>query len=539
MDLFGPLGKIVDSYLKLPLSHKIAIPTLIVGSAILLVLAIRWSQKPDFGVLFSDLDPADASAIVDYLKSKKIAYELTNDGRTVRVSPSALVHELRLTLAAMNLPRQGSFGFEILESNTIGASAFLEKVKFTRALQGELEKTIKSIEGVLSARVHIVKPERSLFKESPKATASVYLKLRPGLTLSPEQITGIANLVSGSVEGLTPQNVSIIDANGNLLSSASNLDSQKQLVDNKTRLETYYSKQIEDLLTRVLGPGKAVAKVAIELDHTEAIKEEEIYDPNMIAVRSEKSTSVGSSFQAGRGGVPGVVSNMPEASNLVTPESKEEESRNEIVKNFEVSKAVIRSQSTKGAIKRISVAVVVDGEYVPETSTDGSTITKFKPLSQERLNQLEQIVKQAIGFNPARGDTVSVESVPFYSPSPDLIKELEKSEMISLVLEFSKVISPIILLALLFFVVLKPLVKHVTAKSDQEVDISRLLPAGLEELEKELTQERKVTAKLPDVETAVDIEQLEQLLAENSKMVLENPNQAALLIRYWLNEGRL
>lgn len=538
MDLIAPLNKIVESYLKLPLSHKLAIPALVLGSAVLLVMAIRWSQKPDYSTLFSDLDAADAAAIVEHLKAKKIAYEISADGRTIRVSPSNLVHELRLSLASVGLPRQGSFGFELLDNNNIGASAFVEKIKFQRALQGELEKTIKAIDGVIAARVHIVKPERSIFRESQRPSASVYLKLRPGLSLSHEQVTGIRNLVSGSVEGLDPKNVTIVDSNGNLLTAHED-DPERSLIDTKTKLENHYTRQVEELLSRVLGPGKVVARVAVELDNTEAWHEEEIYDPNMVAVRSERALNLGSSFQSGRGGVPGVVSNMPEPPNLVTPESKEEENKNEVIKNFEVSKSVIRSQKPRGSLKRVSVAVVVDGEYVQRQLPGGETVTEFKPLPAERLAQLEEIVKRAIGFNPARGDSVTIESVPFYTPDPAILKELESNQMFAMVLEGVKAVSPIVMVVLLFLVVLRPLIKHVTAKSEPEVDVSRLLPSGLEELERELSQERKVTAQLPELETSVDIEQLEQLLNENTQLVLENPNQAALLIRYWLNEGRL
>ncbi len=534
--MFGPFEKIVESYLKLPISQKIAIPTLIIGSAILLVLAIRWSQKPSYATLFSDLDQADASAIIDHLKSKKIAYEISSDGKSIKVSPPELVHELRINLASLGLPRQGSFGFEILENSGIGTSAFLEKIKYTRALQGELEKTIKSIDGVQSARVHIVKPERSIFQQSRGATASVYLKLRPGHSLTPEQIKGIANLVAGSVEGLEPSKVSIVDSTGRLLTVGEG-ESERELLNDKTKLETYYSRQVEELLSRVLGPGKVVARVAVELDNTEAIREEEIYDPNLIAVRSERAINVGNAYESGRAGVPGVISNMPEAPNLVTPQTKEQESKQEVIKNFEVSKSVIRSQTVRGSIKRITVAVLVDGEYVEAQNAEG--VKQFKPLSQERLAQLEDIVKKAIGFNPARGDSVTVESVPFYTPDPKILEELNSAQKISMVFEALKIVAPTVLILLLFLLVIKPLVKFVTSKSEQEVDISRLLPAGLEELEKELAQERKITAKLPEIESAVDIEQLEQLLAENTQMVNENPSQAALLIRYWLNEGRL
>jgi len=537
-NVLGALNKVTEAYLKLPLSQKIAIPALIVLSAALLVIVIRWSQKPDYAVLFSDLDQVDAAAIIEHLKSKKIAYNVRPDGKTIEVYPASLVPELRIMLASAGLPKGSSFGFEILDNLPVGASAFLEKIKLQRAIQGELERTIKSIDGVLAARVHIAHTEKSLFKQGAKPTASVYLKILPGKQLSPEQINGIAHLVAGSVEGLTKDRVTIIDQNGNLLSS-SDPELDKELVTTKTKLEAYHSKQLEELLTRVLGPGKAVARVSIELDNTEAVKEEEIFDPNLVAVRSEKSVSAGATTEAGRGGVPGVVSNLPDASNLVVPATEKSSQSAESLRNFEVSRSYIKSQTIRGAIKKISVAVVVDGEWENVTLEDGSVTKKFKPLPPERLLQLEQIIKRAIGFNPARGDTVAVESVPFYTPDDSIIKDLESGRMFSNIMQAIQIISPIILALLLFFVVIKPVVKNLISKSESELDLERLLPTGLKELEKEMQQERKVTATLPEIETSVDIEQLEQLLADNTKLVLENPNQAALLIRYWLNEGKI
>ena len=382
-------------------------------------------------------------------------------------------------------------------------------------------------------------------KNKISTTASVMLKLNIGNGLSKEQIRGIVNLVSGSVEGLTPENVTIVDSTGKLLTSQDDIkdefDIDSERLNYQQSLEKAYSNRIEQMLMRVIGPEKVVAKVTAELDFSSSQREEESYDPSGKVIRSEKSIEEGVGTSQ-RGGVPGVVSNLTRDTNLLAPQGIGEENSNraEKVKNYEISKSISKSISPKGKLIRLSVAVLVDGTYkVIAPATDTTPEQKeFVPLGEDTMQRIESLVKSAVGYDPNRGDVVTVENIPFYETDDNFVKIMEKQESQDLIFKAITKAVPIIFILLFFFVLVKPLIKFLITPTDAEIDLSRLLPSGLEELEQELEQE-KAKVKIPTFEPAVDLDQLEDLLAENSRLVKENPQQAALLIRYWLNDGRL
>ena len=546
LDPSAILGNLFEGYLKLPLVQKILFPLLIVASVAGIVFVSKWASQPDYAVLFSDLKQVDSATIVEKLKEKQVKYQIRGDGDVIAVSPPEMVHELRLSLAAEGLPKGGTVGFEIFDNTNFGTTSFVEKLKFVRAIQGELERTISSLDSVSSAKVHITQPEKTVFmKNKIPTTASVMLKLNIGNGLSKEQIRGIVNLVSGSVEGLTPENVTIVDSTGKLLTSQDDIkdefDIDSERLNYQQSLEKAYSNRIEQMLMRVIGPEKVVAKVTAEIDFSSSQREEESYDPSGKVIRSEKSIEEGVGTSQ-RGGVPGVVSNLTRDTNLLAPQGIGEENSNraEKVKNYEISKSISKSISPKGKLIRLSVAVLVDGTYkVIAPATDTTPEQKeFVPLGEDTMQRIESLVKSAVGYDPNRGDVVTVENIPFYETDDNFVKIMEKQESQDLIFKAITKAVPIIFILLFFFVLVKPLIKFLITPTDAEIDLSRLLPSGLEELEQELEQE-KAKVKIPTFEPAVDLDQLEDLLAENSRLVKENPQQAALLIRYWLNDGRL
>lgn len=546
LDPSAILGNLFEGYLKLPLVQKILFPLLIVASVAGIVFVSKWASQPDYAVLFSDLKQVDSATIVEKLKEKQVKYQIRGDGDIIAVSPPEMVHELRLSLAAEGLPKGGTVGFEIFDNTNFGTTSFVEKLKFVRAIQGELERTISSLDSVSSAKVHITQPEKTVFmKNKIPTTASVMLKLNIGNGLSKEQIRGIVNLVSGSVEGLTPENVTIVDSTGKLLTSQDDIkdefDIDSERLNYQQSLEKAYSNRIEQMLMRVIGPEKVVAKVTAEIDFSSSQREEESYDPSGKVIRSEKSIEEGVGTSQ-RGGVPGVVSNLTRDTNLLAPQGIGEENSNraEKVKNYEISKSISKSISPKGKLIRLSVAVLVDGTYkVIAPATDTTPEQKeFVPLGEDTMQRIESLVKSAVGYDPNRGDVVTVENIPFYETDDNFVKIMEKQESQDLIFKAITKAVPIIFILLFFFVLVKPLIKFLITPTDAEIDLSRLLPSGLEELEQELEQE-KAKVKIPTFEPAVDLDQLEDLLAENSRLVKENPQQAALLIRYWLNDGRL
>lgn len=541
-------SQLFEGYLKLPLAQKILFPFLILFSISAIMYVSKMATQPDYTLLYSDLSTADAAGVVERLKELKIAYRI--DGSTISISPPDMVHELRMTLASEGLPKTGTVGFELFDGTNLTTTTMGEVIKKQRALQGELERTIMSLDAVLSARVHISQPEKTIFaKQAQEPGASVLLKLRPGGELDKKRIRGIANFVASGVEGLKPENVTIIDVYGNLLTPKD--EDGEELGADATRLqyarevEKGYAQRIEAMLAKVLGPGKVVARVTADIDFSANEREEESFDPGGKVLRSERSIEEGSGGAAGKGGVAGAQANLTNDPKLLAPPdaTTEQSARRENVKNFEVSRAVTKTSQARGKLVRLSAAVLVDGinndSDAPADPKSGAKAKKtFVPLSQEMLAQVEGIVKSAVGYDSTRGDVVTVENVPFFQPDESLKDELAKAEQMNMMFRIGSMAMPLLALLLFVFVLLRPMVKFLITPTEAEVDLSRLLPTGIQELEAELEAERS-KAVIPEFEPAVDLEQLGELMAENSRLVKENPNQAALLIRYWLNDGRI
>jgi len=553
LDISGVLADLSSRFIKLPLSQKILLPLLVIGSISLIVVVSRWSSQPEYAVLFSNLSTTDSAAIVEKLKEQKVKYEIQGTGDTIAISPPSMIHELRLMMASDGIPVGGKIGFEIFDTDNIGLTGFAERIKLNRALQGELERTISTIEGVSHVRVHITQPEKSVFaKKGSEPTASVLLKLTKRDGLEKSQIIGITNLVAGSVEGLTPKNVSIVDSSGNLLNPPEENEEEGFGVDTgrmqyQRSIEKAYAERIEQMISRVIGPGKVIARVSADLDFSSNEREEETYDPATQVIRSERSVVEGNGINQ-RGGVPGVVSNLTNDPKLLSPPggggSPNDSGRQEVLKNYEMSRAVVRSSSPRGALTRLSAAVLVDGQYInniASAATKGATPALdqkvFQKLSPEMITQIENVVKGAIGYDIARGDTITVENIQFFNEQEVPDSALEALSINDVVYYAWTAGTPLFIL-LFFLIVVRPLIKFITKPDDAEVNLERLLPSGIEDLEKEIGSER-VRAGVPEAEPTVDLTQLGDLISENSTFVRENPQQAALLIRYWLNEGRL
>ncbi|MCB0329245.1 MAG: flagellar M-ring protein FliF [Bdellovibrionales bacterium] len=539
------LGQLTESYMKLPLVQKILFPVLIVASVSGIIFVSKWANQPEYVTLFSDLEPADSASVIERLKDLKVAYQVEGGGSIITISPPTMVHELRMTLAGEGVVQGGKVGLEIFEATNLGTTSFQEKVKFVRAIQGELERTIESLDAVHAARVHIAQPEKSVFaNKDSQATASVMLRLSGRSNLEPQQIKGIAHLVAGSVEGLSVENVTILDANGSLLTTPED-EAGDQLQVEATRLsyqreiEKGYVRRIEQVLSKVLGHGKAIARVTAEMDFTQSEREEETFDPGGQVLRSERVIEEGINT-ARAGGIPGVISNIasPGASTLDGP-NPEGSARSEAVKNYEVSRAVSRTRSPQGRLNRISVAVVVDGTYETVVAEDGTESKAFKALPVETLEQIESVVKSAVGYDAARGDSLTVENIAFSAPSENFVEQMDAKATQDMIFNAIFRAGPVLFLVLFFFVIVRPLVRFIITPTEAELDLERLLPTGLKELEQELDAERNKRGGLPQFEQTIDLEQLEELMAENSRIVQENPQQAALLIRYWLNDGRI
>lgn len=368
-------------------------------------------------VLFSDLDPKDAAAIVEKLKEQNIPYELSDGGTAIRV-PQSQVYELRLALAREGLPAGSTVGYEIFDRTNLGMSDFVQKLNHKRALEGELQKTIASFDEVQKVRVMIVLPEKALFeKDQKKPTASVLLHLKNGRSLSKLNIEGIQNLVASSVEGLSPADVTVVDQHGQILSQAPRDNSTlagltATQYEQQQKVESYLTSRVQSLLDGVLGPGNSAVRVSVELDFTQREQTRENFDPDGQVVRSEERIAEARRSQ----------------DSLDYPAVNSESNATKVRTNYEISRTVERIVGGVGTIKRISASVLVNG-ITKIVEQDGKKVAQYTPRSSEELQKLTQIVRNAIGYDPERNDQVSVVNLPF---DTTLLEEPEETPSFSL-----------------------------------------------------------------------------------------------------------
>jgi len=406
---------------NLPIGKRLGILVALAAGVAALISVTLWTQQPDMQVLFANLAPEDAGAIVEKLKEAKVPYELGASGASILV-PSAQVHDLRLQMAGQGLPHGGGVGFEIFDRSTLGMSEFVQKLNYRRALQGELARTIAQMPDVARARVHLAVPERRLFSaDHDRPRASVVLSLRGSNALSRGQIQGIVHLVASSVEGLQPRDVTIVDGNGRLLSEGNNGgDGPTRLtgsqLDYQRTLEKDIETRIQTMLERIVGNNKAVVRVSSMLDLRQVEMTEERYDPNGQVARSEQRTQEKANGSNGvTGGVPGVASNVPpgQAQEAAQTSSTNTANKNEVI-NYEISRTVAKIIEPTGTIKQLSVAVLVDGNYEPvKEGSAADAVRKYVPRAETEMKQIEEIVKKAMGYSADRQDQVEVVNVQF------------------------------------------------------------------------------------------------------------------------------
>lgn len=495
---------------KLSMPMRIGGGVLVLGVFLSLMFIALFSST-DYQPLYTNLTPEDAASIVTVLRDNGIPYELSDNGSTIHV-PAEHVYETRLTLASQGLPKGGVVGFEIFNTTRLGETESDRELRYLVALQGELTRTIKELSEVQDARVHIVLPRRSLFiQESQPSTASVLLTLKPGVTLSKKQVLGITHLLSTSVEGLLPENITIIDNRGNVLSDSLSLleTIDSDLIVQRIQIESAYERQLSNTLTamleRVYGVGKVVALVNVELDFDINEQYSEIYQaptPDGGLIRSEQTYReefTGSTYSAI--GIPGVESNVPGYVGLDDSDRVDEYSKVDSVLNYELNRIERRYNSTPGSIKRLGVAVWINGE-----------------LTEEQLESIESSIIGAIGLQLERGDQISVNSIPFRDDFMSLAtQDLSSVPSQNLTLLY------IILVILVLAVIVLSVIFYQRKKKLQE----ELLAAGQEvqaddedELfEQPLTAEEKLRLNIS------------KRLREQA---LDKPEEFAQMLRTWL-----
>lgn len=441
-----------------------------------------WSQEPKYRVVFSNFSDKDGGAIVAALEQMNVPYKMADGGGAIMV-PSDQVHQARLKLASMGLPRGGNVGFELLENQKFGVSQFVEQVNFQRALEGELEKTIQGISVVENARVHLAIPKSTVFiKDQQKATASVLIKMQPGRTMDPKQVSAVVHLVASSVPNLNVANVDIVDQNGNLLSDPSKKGDADMLDPGRIKyvedMQKSIAARVEAIIAPLVGEKNVHAQATAEIDFSRVEQADETYKPNQnpeqAVVRSlqknESLVGAGGAGGAGgaAGGVPGALSNQPPppATAAITADPKAAagadaapagNTQRNVTTNYEVDKTVRYSQKSMGGVKRLTVAVVVNNKE--EVDKDGKTTVR--PLSEDEKKQINELAKQAMGYSEERGDSLSVVNSTFTPEKIEAVPELpiwKNSSYIEMAKDAGKLVLGLAVLFLLYKKALQPMV---------------------------------------------------------------------------------
>ncbi|WP_187903406.1 flagellar basal-body MS-ring/collar protein FliF [Helicobacter pylori] len=439
MDLKVLLQRIVDFFIKLNKKQKIAlIAAGVLITALLVFLLLYPFKEKDYaqggyGVLFERLDSSDNALILQHLQQNQIPYKVLKDD-TILI-PKDKVYEERITLASQGIPKTSKVGFEIFDTKDFGATDFDQNIKLIRAIEGELSRTIESLNPILKANVHIAIPKDSVFvaKEVPPS-ASVMLKLKPDMKLSPTQILGIKNLIAAAVPKLTIENVKIVNENGESIGEGDILENSKELALEQLRYKQNFENILENKIVNILAPivggkNKVVARVNAEFDFSQKKSTKETFDPNNV-VRSEQNLEEKKEGASKKqvGGVPGVVSNIGPVQGLKDNKEPEKYEKSQNTTNYEVGKTISEIKGEFGTLVRLNAAVVVDGKY-KIVLKDGANALEYEPLSDESLKKINALVKQAIGYNQNRGDDVAVSNFEF-NPMAPMIDNATLSEKI-------------------------------------------------------------------------------------------------------------
>lgn len=535
-----------------------------------LVMVLLWAMvhfvnKVEYQVLYSELDPQEAQSIVTQLQSMKASYELSQDGTTIRVE-SSKISEIRIQLASQGLPETGRVGFEIFDRTNFGLTNFQEQVNYQRALEGELARSVMTLNEVAAARVHLVMPKESLYANDEEPTkASVILKLKNNRTLAPSSVQGIVNVLASSVKGLSPDKVTVIDYRGKVLSRSEEENSLTgQQADTRQKMENEMSAKIVQILEPTVGSGKVRPQVSIALNFQQVEETIEQYDPNAVVIRSQQREQENGPGSRSTGGIVGVRSgqappaaavdpNAPPAAPAVAVNAPLHEKE---VINYEVSKSIRHVINPVGKVERISVAVILDNQTQVAPNAEGQPETTVVPRSPEEMKKYRDLVAAAIAFNPERGDQLIVENMSFENETEVLSEPtFFEKQAPQLMTGLRYVIIPIVFL-LVYLLFIRPVQKTVfgglqpaaaglpggaksltrgTAQAPMTVQQleARLQNGGPLQLE-QVVADAAASEMLP-MPSATKMDIIRKRVVEQAK---QDPETIARLVRVWLNEEK-
>lgn len=528
---------------------------LMVGLAALIAVAAAawmWLRAPDYRLLYANVSDKDGGAIIAAISQLDVPYR-NGDGGAIYV-PADRVYDVRLKLASQGLPKGGGLGLELMDGQKFGATQFQEQVNFQRGLEGELARSIQSVAAVQSARVHLALPKQSLFvRDTQKPSASIVLNLYPGKSLDRAQVAGITHLVASSVADMSPDNVSIVDQRGNLLSAPAKASGAGSGLNpselaHVQEIEQAHIKRILDILEPIAGRGNVRAQVTVDMDFSQVESTAEMFKPNQggepAAVRGT-TTSESGSGSAGASGVPGALSNQPPpnatagGTSAKDPGVTNSSTRKDATVNYELDKTVRHTRAQVGAVKRLSAAVLVNHKRAAAPAADAKADAKeSKPaaavpvaFTEQELAQMNVLVKDAIGFSSERGDSVNLVNAPFSTEPEAAPVELplwQQPEMVSIAKETGKALFLLIALGVVVAGVVRPAMRQISesiARPERDVTPVPSLATATNDM---------ASTALPGAAPLSELPGPSQL-AEVQRIAREDPATVANVVRSWVS----
>ena len=522
------------------LMAMVAVTTALIGFFAFVIMRVT---TPQMTTLFTDLTTEDSSSIIKDLERQAIPFELRNEGAVIMV-PKDKVTRLRMKLAESNLPKGGGVGYEIFDkSDALGTTSFVQNINHLRALEGELARTIRAIDRIQAARVHLVLPERPLFsRETPEPSASIVVRVRG--SLEPQQIRAIRHVVASAVNGLKPQRVSIVDEGGRLLADGATKDADLAVGDERrTAYEKRMRNEVEAIVSSVVGQGRARVQLTADFDYNKITQTSDKFDPEGRVLRSSQ-TREESALTAENNGQVTVNNELPgNQANTTTPTARDQSKKSEETNNYEISRTTKTEVTEAGRVNRISVAVLVDGAYTKNEK--GEMV--YQDRSKEQLDRIATLVRSAIGFDQKRGDQVEVVNLRF-AEAPAVPPVAEPSVLLGM-LQFTKddvmyviELGVMMLLGLVvLFMVIRPLVKRILS--------SEVIPAPTEPAPAligasalaELGPNQALITGTSGTAQLIDVAQVQgqvhaQAVHRVGELAERNPNETASIVRQWLSE---
>lgn len=534
--------------------YKTLTPTkrmaLIVASIMVFVTAIVMVSMVtgrSYSPLFRKIPPDQLPIVLNSLRTKNIPFQLENDGATVLI-PSELLHSTQMAVMAESGSEQiGNIGMELFDKQDFGTTSYVQRVNYQRALQGELVRAINTLSSVKKSKVLLAMPAKKTFlEEGGKPKASVVVELHPGKRLTSDQVKGITFLVASSVEDMDAGNVSVVDARGKVLTKQyeSGMGISNALIDMQKNMEGHIEERIESILARVVGAGKVIARVNVELNQQNTDVLEELYDGDKTAIRSVQSEEEKlDGSRTNPSGIPGSRANIPGAQDAGQVGFNQNVSKELKTTNFEVPKTVRKVRESAGSLEKVSVAVLVDGSYETVTKDDGTVEKTYQPRTEEELRQYENLVRNAIGFDATRGDLLKIENIPFekedFSESEKLLTTLERKKLLYSVFRWTALAGVI---GIFFFLFIRPFMRWVTDSFQDSVE--DMLPKTIEELEELQSMDNTLPGMqgaLPVLEESIDPDKAEsELLKERIMTMVEtNEEKASNAFQLWMNRRDL